>query len=637
MPALSCRLMLPEEAFFSTCKEKKYSAGSLGRFAEAISLAKESLKDKRRISGEPSFWHNLRVGRILAENRTVPEVVLAGLLHGLENKERIREQFGDGINSLVESVEEVQQIKSKNEKLEAEALRKIILTTLRDVKVILVKLANKLDNLETIGVLPKEEQKRIAGEVMEVYAPLASRLGVEKIKSRLEDLALKILNPRRYQEIADFLEETGEEREKNVAEAISLIRRKIGGQVPVIRIKGRPKHIYSIYRKITKRGVNLDQQYDLLGIRITVPEEKDCYTLLGLLHEHFTPMEGRLKDYIASPKPNLYRSIHTALRLPNGRMAEIQIRTPEMDELAEEGIAAHWRYKGLKSEAEFEKKMAWLRGLLELEKDVKSREFLETVKVDVFGDEIHCYTPKGDIRRLPAEATVLDFAYAIHEEVGNHTVGARVNGKFVPLREILSQGDVVEILTNKKQRPRRSWLKIVRSAKAKQKIGKSLREYEKLPAFHFRRLKPTVREDQGVLVESPAFPKALCILAKCCRPLPGEGIIGVVTKRRLISVHRDDCRFSAKNQREWVLVRWKDTFNQKIRFLVEADERSGLLADLLHTIVRVGFETKEAKAKLIDAEHAECSFLVIPRDLAHLQELVGRVKRVKGVKKVYFE
>lgn len=642
--------MNPEENFLNRCKENKYSAKSIDKFKDAIILVKETLAGKKRISGEPFFEHNIRVGLILVENKTGPEVVLAGLLHGLSGvkdkiedngeekiKNNIKEKFGHDVLSLIEGVQEVKKIKFRNKKLEAEALRKIIITTLEDVRIILVKLANKLDNLKTIEVLPKPEQKRIAEEVMEIYTPLASRLGVIKIKVQLEDLAFRILNPRRYQEIANFLEETGEGRDSNVAKAIEQINSLAAGKVSIVKIKGRPKQIYSIYRKVTQRGVSINQQYDLLGVRVIVPDEKNCYTLLGLLHEHFEPMEGRLKDYIANPKPNLYRSIHTAVKLPHGKIAEIQIRTPEMDEFAEEGIAAHWRYKGMKSEEKFEKKIAWLREVLDLKKDVESQEFLETAKVNIFGDRIYCYTPKGDAKELPLGASILDFAFSVHEEVGDHAVGGRVNGKFVPLRHQLVQGDVVEILTNKHQRPRRTWLKLVKSTKAKQKIRKSLKEHEKLPAFHYRLLKPVVKEEQGILVESSEFPKAYCILAKCCHPLPGEDIVGIITKRRVLSVHKDDCRFALRNEDRWVPVEWKNEFGQKIQFYAIAEERSGLLADLLHTIANAGFEVKEAKAKLLGNDFAECSFLVIPRDLGHLKSLVTRLMKLRGIKKVYFE
>ncbi len=290
----------------------------------------------------------------------------------------------------------------------------------------------------------------------------------------------------------------------------------------------------------------------------------------------------------------------------------------------------------MRSDDFFEKKIAWLRGVLDLQKD--NKELLETAKIDVFGDRIHCYTPKGDVKELPTGATILDFAYLVHEQVGNKSVGGRVNGKFVPLRHKLEKGDVVEIVTNKNQRPRRNWIKIVRSSRARQKIRKSLREHEKgMAPLHYRLLKPVVKEELGVLVESESFPNAVCNLAKCCHAIPGESIIGILTKRRVVSVHKEDCRAAVKEMERWIPVNWKDSFNQKIRFHVNAEERSGVLADLLHTIARAGFEVKEAKAKLIDLGNAQCSFLVIPRNLEGLKDMVKRVGNVKGVKRLYFE
>lgn len=621
-----------------TAAGQNYSKEEIDAFAQAYRFAQQELQDKKRLSGEPFSEHAVRVATILAENKAAAEVIIAALLHGSMNPKnagQIKSLFGVEVFALALGVDEIKQLKSKNKQLEAEALRKIMLMTLKDVRILLIKLAIKLDNLRTIAVLPMDEQKRIATEVMDMYAPLASRLGLENIKIQLEDLALKVLHPDKYAQINQFLEHSSEEREKDITDAIRLIKQVVGNKVPIVKIKGRPKHIYSIYKKMTLRKVPLDEQYDLFGIRIIVPTIMDCYTVLGLLHENFEPVDGRLKDYLAHPKPNLYQSIHTGLHIQKDKMVEVQIRTPEMDEISEEGIAAHWRYKGLKSEQNFEKKTAWLRSILDLEQEDK--DLLESAKVDIFGDTITCYTPKGQAKELPLQSTVLDFAYAVHEEIGNHAVGATVNGKFVPLKHELKMGDVIEILTNKNQRPRRGWLKLVISSKSKQKIRKSLKEHEKLAVTHYRTLKPLIREDQGILVESSEYPQAICVLAKCCRPLPGEEIVGLVTKRRVVSAHRKDCRAALKEEERWVKVNWKNEFNQKIRFFVYAIERRGLLADLLHTIVQAGFEVKEAKAKFIDVENAECSFLVIPRDLEHLQELVLRIKKVKGVKKIYFE
>ncbi len=627
-----------EGIFIQTCREKGYTDNEILQFQKAIAIARNALEGRKRLSGEPYIEHNIRVGSILAENRAGPEVVLAGLLHDLPSATgEIAETFGREVFALVQGVEEIKNVKRRSTQLDAESLRRIILTTLKDVRIILVKLANKLDNMRTISNLLPEDQRRVAEEVLEVYAPLAYRLGAEKIRNELEDRAFKIINFRKYSEITNFFRESKEKQEEDIKKVISEIKRLCSNTIPLLTIKARYKHVYSIYKKIKKRGVGLKDLYDLFGVRVIVPEEKDCYTMLGLLHEHFVPIPGRLKDYITNPKPNFYRSLHTGIRLPDGTAAEIQIRTPEMDEFAEEGIAAHWHYKGLLSDNLFEKKVAWLRGILDLQKDAKDKEFLEAAKVDIFGDEIYCYTPKGDMKQLPLGATILDFAYAVHEEVGNCAIGGRVNGTFVPLRHLLSQGDVVEVLTNKKQRPRRSWLKIIRSARAKQKIRKSLKDHEKLPALHFRQPKPTLSEEQGLLAESLEFPKASCILAKCCQPLPGQAIAGIITKKHIISIHAEDCRHALKEQERWVAVQWKTKFAQKIRFFVHAGERSGLLADLLHTIARAGFEVREAKAKLLDAGSAECSFTVIPRDLEELKELMSKVQNVKGVKKIYFE
>jgi len=629
---------MKEGDFLILCEEKSYTAAEIVLFQKALELAKKILGDKKRINGEYFWEHNLNVGAILAENRSSSEIVLAGILHGLSHaEEEIKAIFGEEVLFLVHGVGELEKLKLQNKNLEAEALRKILLTTLKDIRVIIVKLANKLENLRSVEFLPLDEQRRIAGEVFTVYAPLAYRLGLEKIKVQLEDLALKITNPRKYKEIAAFLEESQEEREKSVAQAIHLIAEIAQDKVKIIKIKGRSKHIYSIYRKITERGVNLNDQYDLLGIRVIVPEVKDCYNLLGLLHENWEPIDGRLKDYIANPKPNFYRSIHTGLILPNGKILEVQIRTPEMNEFAEEGIAAHWRYKKLSSEETFEKKLSWIKGILDLQKETKETEFLEAAKVDIFGDKIYCYTPKGEVKELPKSATILDFAFFVHEQVGCQAVGGRVNGKFVNLQYELAQGDVVEIITNKNQRPRRTWVKIVKSARARQKIRKKLKEYEQLPAFYYRKIKVDADSEQGVLVESEEFPLALCLLAKCCHPIPGEKIIGIFTKKRTISVHKDDCHQALKEEERWLPVRWKESFNQKIKFSVYAQERSGVLADLLHTLALAGFEVKEAKAKMFDVSYVLCSFVVIPRDLENLTELIRRVLKVKSVQKVQFE
>jgi GTP pyrophosphokinase len=620
-----------DENFLKLCKE--YKQIDITHFNKAAQFANTHLKDKKRLMGDSYYDRNIRVAKILLENTAEPQIILVSLLIGIKEFEEIKKEFGIKISNLLEEFIQLKEIKSKNEQLEAQALRKIILTTLKDVGVFLVKLATKLDNLRSLEVFEIKEQNRICEEVLEIYAPLAYRLGLEKLKIQLEDLAFKVINPKKYDQIVKYLEHSKEEREDKVNKAIKKIKDLCKYKVEIEKIKGRPKHIYSIYKKIVKRKVKLDKQYDHLGIRIITNDEKDCYTILGILHENFDPIDGRLKDYIANPKPNLYRSIHTGLNLHNKRL-EVQIRTIQMDEFAEEGLAAHWRYKGVKSDQNFERRMAWLKGVLDLKKDKK--DILETLNVDVFGDKIYCYTPKGDSKELPKEATILDFAYMVHEHIGNKTVGARVNGKFVPIRHKLKSNDVIEIITNKNQRPRRTWLKLVNSSRARQKIRKSLKEHEKLAPIHFRKFKPQVSDEIGVLVESSDFEKATCILAKCCSAIPGDKIIGILTKKKIISTHKIDCRLALKEENRWVHVNWKETFNQKIKFRVIASERSGLLADLLNTIARAGFDVKEAKAKPQGMDAVECSFLVIPRDIEEVKQMILRINKVKGVQRIYF-
>ncbi len=612
----------------------------------AIELGQEfagsKLASVLRKSGDSYFDHNSRIGIILIDNKSEPEVVIAGVLQGIlkvSSEKEILEKFGSEVLALIKGVEELKALKLKNNKLGAEGLRKIVLTALKDVRVILIKLASKIDNLHTISVLDETEKKRIATEVLEVYAPLANRLGVEKMKVQLEDLSLQVLNPRKYREIANFIEDSREQREKSIVEAVTLIKSVATGHVDIVKIKGRPKHIYSIYKKIVDRGVSLHDQYDLLGVRVLVGSEKDCYALLGIIHEKLESLDGRLKDYITNPKPNGYRSIHTGVKLPSGKVLEVQIRTLEMDELAEEGFAAHWRYKKVRSDEMFEKKVAWLRGVMDLQKSGEDKDFLESVKVDLFGDTIYCYTPKGDVKELPKGARVLDFAYLVHQSVGDHCIGARINGKFVPLKEELKQGDVIEVLTNKSQRPRSAWLKIVMSGRTRQKIRKSLRVTEKVPVLHYRKMTAAVVEEQDGLVECEEFGSAVCHLARCCMPIPTFAIVGLITKHRVVSVHRDDCRLLLKNNDEdkVVSVAWKQTYSNKIRFYIEATERSGVLADFLHTIAQAGFEVKEAKAKMSDVGKIECAFLVVPRDLDAIVEMIARVRKVRGLLKIYFE
>jgi GTP diphosphokinase / guanosine-3',5'-bis(diphosphate) 3'-diphosphatase len=629
-----------KDEFIQLLEEKKYSAKEIDAISIAIDFAHKHLFNIKRLAGDSYFDHNLRTAKILAENSASSDVLVGALLLRIvkyTTQKEVLDKFGKEILILIVKVNEISSVKTRNVSLKAQALRKILLATFSDVRIILIKLADKLDNIKSISYLDTKDQHRIAREVLDIYSPLAYRLGVDRIKTELEDLAFEVINPKKYAQIFKYLTESRQEREKDITTAIAKIKRLTQSKVDILKISGRPKHIFSMFKKMTLRAVPLHEQYDLLGIRIIVPDPKECYIVLGILHENFDPIDGKLKDYIANPKPNGYQSIHTTVLVDGTKWLEIQIRTQEMNEFAEGGLAAHWRYKGLKSEATFEKRMSWLKGVLDLQKEGTDKEFLENVTLDLFADEMYCYTPKGDVKYLKSGSSVLDFAYAIHEEVGNKSVGARVNGKFVPLRTHLTQGDVVEIVTAKNQRPRRNWIKFVVSARAKQKIRKGVKLYQNLPSLHYRIFKPSVRDTHDSLVWSPDNMNASCVLAKCCRPIPKEDIVGIITKRRLISVHGEECRQALKEQERWIPVEWKETFTRKIRLFVDANERSGLLADLLHTIATAKFEVQEAKAKLIGSGRSECSFVIVPQEIDHIEKLVQRIKKVIGVKKIYFE
>ncbi len=366
--------------------------------------------------------------------------------------------------------------------------------------------------------------------------------------------------------------------------------------------------------------------------------KEDCYNVLGILHEEYVPIPGRLKDYVNSPKPNGYQSIHTVLKIPySNEEIEVQIRTEKMDDFAEEGKAAHWSYKKTDGDSSFEKKVGWLRALMESQKNSSNKEFMKDIKLDLFAGKIYCYTPKGDAKELPKGATLLDFAYYIHQGVGERAVGGRVDGKFVSLRETLKNGCVVEILTNKNQRPRRDWLKFVVSAKAKSSVRKGLKKYESIPVPKKRTIKAETEGDFDSLVESHEFPSGKFSFAKCCYPLPKDELLGIMKSHRKFLVHKSDCPRVANNLKNAVPVFWRNEFNRPLNFKILCEDRSGVLADLLNTISRIGFIVRSANAKLVGNEYVECDFVVIPKELEEVCLMVERVKKVRSVVQVFFE
>ncbi len=442
-------------------------------------------RGQRRLSGEPYHFHPLAVAGLLVEFKMDATTVAAGLLHDVledtaTTKPVLVERFGADIGELVDGVTKIGKLAfASREERQAENFRKMLVAMARDIRVLMIKLADRLHNMRTLHYLAPEKQRAIAQETLDIYAPLAHRLGMAKVKGELEDLALKALQPEVYDDLQRRVAKRRLEREAEINQVIAILSRKLGEVGIQGQITGRPKHFSSIFKKM-QAGREFDEIYDLTAVRIIAPTVRECYGALGVVHSLWKPVPGRFKDFIAMPKSNMYQSLHTTVIGPKGDPVEIQIRTPEMHRIAEEGIAAHWLYKERKDQSGFDQAFVWLRQLLEWQKEMKDpREFMETVKVDLFPDEVYVFTPKGDVKALPEGSTPIDFAYAVHTQVGNRCAGARVNGKLVPLRHVLRQGDIVEIVTSPTQKPSRDWLKVVRSTRARSKIKQWLRTEER--------------------------------------------------------------------------------------------------------------------------------------------------------------
>ncbi|OGL39990.1 MAG: GTP pyrophosphokinase [Candidatus Schekmanbacteria bacterium GWA2_38_9] len=443
-------------------------------------------RDQQRMSGEPYFFHPLEVANILADLRLDIPTIAAGILHDtIENTEatlsQLTEMFGEEIAALVDGVTKIGRIEfTSSEEQQSENFRKMILAMSKDIRVLLIKLADRVHNMRTLEHLPHEKQRIIAKETADIYAPLANRLGIGWMKWELEDLALRFLNSQVYYELAKKISKKRNEREKYIEEVRGIILSHLKQANLDIDVAGRPKHFNSIYQKMIKQNISFDEVYDLLGFRIVTKSVSDCYATLGIIHSIWTPVPGRFKDYIAMPKANMYQSLHTTVIGPSGQRIEIQIRTSEMNKIAEEGIAAHWVYKekgeidNIQSE-----RFNWLRQLIDWQGDMKDpREFMEGIKMDLFPQEVYIFTPKGDVKSLPKGATPVDFAYSIHTDVGHRCVGTRVNGKMVPLREILKSGDTVDIITSQVKHPSKDWLKFVVTPRAKSKIKQFIKDEE---------------------------------------------------------------------------------------------------------------------------------------------------------------
>jgi guanosine-3',5'-bis(diphosphate) 3'-pyrophosphohydrolase len=692
----------------------------------AFAFACESHADQVRKSGEDFITHPLGVARICAGLRLDTATLCAALLHDTvedtsASLEQVRERFGEQIAQLVDGVTKLTGItfQSRDER-QAENYRKMMVAMATDVRVILIKLADRLHNMRTVEALPKQKQQEKARETLEIFAPLAHRLGIHAIKWELEDLAFATLHPRKYEEIKELVAQQRAERERYVKEAGKFLARELKKVGIEAEISGRAKHFYSIYTKMTRKGREFNEIFDLTAMRVRVGSVKDCYGAIGIVHSLWKPMPGRFKDFVAMPKANMYQALHTTVIGPEGRPLEIQIRTPDMHELAEYGIAAHVIYKEGPSDGDPREKMTWLRQLLESEKEADPKQFLEALKVDLFEDEVFVFTPKGEVKNLSAGSTPLDFAYAIHTDVGHRCVGAKVNGKIVPLHYQLRSGDIVEVLTAKQGRgPSRDWLKLVRTSRARNKIrawfqresredaerrgreqlADSLKKrglpyakvagsplfvdviremgFRKADDFYIalgqskistkvvtnkvmQRLKrgeaveeepaeglikgtddtrQRTREATSFGIKVKGVDDVAVRLAKCCRPVPGDEIVGYVSLGRGITVHRADCRNVAalkKAPERFTDVNWDgdNESSYRVELQVDAWDRTRLLEDLSRTFAEAGLNILEARCS---TKHpmVKNRFVVEVGDTDQLKQAISRLRNIDSVFDAY--
>jgi GTP pyrophosphokinase len=666
-------------------------------------------KGQTRLSGEPYLIHPLEVAMILAKLRMDLPTVSAGLLHDvledtLTSFGELKELFGEEIANLVDGVTKISKLPLTDPKVsQAETYRKMIMAMAKDIRVILIKLADRLHNVRTLEYHEEEKRKLIAKETIEIYAPLAHRLGIEWMKNELENLAFRHLDPVAYNEIYRKLRRFEKEKQKYIEEVKEILKKILKENGIEAEIQGRIKEPYSVYEKMKRLGIDFEQVYDLLAFRVIVNTEQECYQALGIVHSLWTPVPGRFKDYIALPKPNFYQSLHTTVIGPYGERMEVQIRTWEMHKVAEDGIAAHWKYKTGKGLDEEEvKKIGWLRQILELQQELEdSKEFLHILKIDLCPDEVYVFTPKGEVKVLPKGATPIDFAYSIHTDIGNHCYGARVNGKLVPLDYELKSGEIVEILTSPKAHPNRDRLKFAKTSRARTKILKFLREQEKnhaiilgqelcekelkkiglslsefqkkeefkklLESFNFKSSddlfaaigfgKITVSQvvDKIAPQETPikkserkrikldnlikinGMENLLVYFAKCCNPLPGDEVVGFITRGHGISIHTSDCPnvLSIPPER-YVEVEWKgeNGFLFPVKIKVQAEDRKGLLAALSTSISQMGINILKAYVNTTKTGEALNFFEVEISNTKQLEKLLSHLRKVKGVKRV---
>ena len=688
----------------------------LHKISDAFALALEAHGGQTRASGEEFVTHTVEVATILAQLGLDTNTVVAGLIHDtVEDTELslpdIKNRFGSEVATIVDGVTKLGKVQFRSAtEQQVENYRKMLLSMARDARVILVKLADRLHNMRTLEHLPENKRQRIALETREIYAPLAHRLGMAAMRWELEDLAFKFLEPEDYTVLVKKLRKRRRARERQILEMQSPLEEALGEAEIDASVMGRPKHLWSIHRKIENQGRLFEDIYDLMAMRITTQSLQDCYAALGVIHSRWTPIPERFHDYIATPKSNMYRSLHTTVLGPGGLRYEIQIRTEEMHRTAEYGIAAHWRYKedGKSRTDEADEALTWFRQVLEWQQDTaEPEEFMEFLRMDLFRGEIFVFTPDGDVKALPIGATPIDFAYSVHTEVGNRCASAKVNGRIIPLSRELRNGDAVEILTNTKQKPTRDWLAFVKTSRARQSIRQWIRR-EEFESAHklgkdlldreLKRARLTLPSDADVqLTASVALgyptlnhiyaalgrgdigptavikqfhnnhdptklarrePSALSKLAarlrisgrgvriqgmdnlmvrysSCCQPVPGDLVIGYVTRGRGVSIHRQDCPNVlglSRDPERRIEIEWATEKGDRffVRLFMRGSDRRGLLSDVAKAITNTGTDISHADMKTTQGGMTG-EFVVEVRDLTHLEKVRRSISRVKGV------
>ena len=688
-------------------------ATDVDRVRAALDFAVLAHGDQHRASGEPYVTHPIAAAITLAELGLDAQAIEAALLHDVPEDTdhglvEIEERFGPEVAHLVDGVTKLSKFSThSHEERQAESIRKMFLAMADDIRVVLIKLADRLHNMRTLGSLPREKQTRIARQTLEIYAPLAERLGIWQMKWELEDLAFKALEPERYRELVGSLDTRRRHRESYVERAIEELAPHLEAAGIEADLNGRPKHIYSIWRKMQRKGASFGEIYDVYAIRVLVDDVKDCYATLGVVHSIWRPIPGQFDDYIAVPKSNGYQSLHTAVIALDGKPLEIQIRTHAMHAISEVGIAAHWRYKeGSKSERAYDAKLAWLRQLMDWQHDVAdATEFVEGIKLDIFQDQVFVFTPKGEVKDLPAGATPLDFAYRIHTDVGHRCIGAKVNNRLVPLDYRLRNGDIVEIVTTKGEHgPSRDWLAIVRTSHAREKIRQWFKKQERSENIvhgrealerELRRLAraslksvgseklletarsygydtledfyagigygatgaqqvvmrlgvaddtqqdtlPTVAPPQTAVrtgsVRVKGVGDLLVRFGGCCHPIPGDPIVGFITRGKGVTVHLRSCPtvLGEREQARLVDVEWETGPVQTypITVIVEAHDRSGLLNDITQVLAEHKVNIIAASVAVSPDATARVKATLEVASVAQLARVMGRIEQLKGV------